>query len=527
MMGKSKRQTRSFEQQSLAKRPENREGRRFRYVWAVLVAVIAVLVMIIWSITVYSSGRSRIPEPRFSPSKTSKVYRTVGEIDFKTLSLPQASFAKECAQKGLPVVLRNSIVTKWQARNWSPTYLQSKLKSLSGIYENDNHWFGPYFDKSKPLLNYAVRKNSYKTDIELSSQEFFQRLDKLSKNRYHYFTGDIEQLGEWAYSEIHPISELLILNPKRSSINAWMGQPHVIAHCHYDGYHNFYAQLYGTKKFTLFSPINWPGLYPYPFLHPSHAQAQVNATDREDVERFKLIKNVEALEVVLEPGDLLYLPPLWFHEVESMSVSISVNVWTDSHQTELVEKLFSLPLPLDSNYESSHGHKHIEWNDEHERFIGGAVLIFRLLESVCKFQTCCSASSDRFLDLSSWPKLVNLHAINAYNYFVHQLWSTRYAHLMEEELPSKFHNGSHILCKEGSNQDLQVTLTVDENIQNDVHYGAYLEQVSQLVRGLPKETWQLWIGNYVEYMVANIVSDVKYVGLFLQHFSSCTKHLKI
>ncbi len=523
-MGRTKKEKHSTMESSRS--GSSRES-RWWYLWAALVAVVSILIMVTWSIVVYSSNSNSEENPQVlkPPGIHSKVYGPPGEVAVKYLSTPEAPFAKICADGGVPVVLRNSIVERWPARKWSFDYLQSKLANpLRGIYENENRWFGPYFDHSKPLLESAIRRNPYKTDIELPSNEFIWRLKNPSKDRYHYFTGDIDQLGGWAYPDVQPIRELLLLNPKRSSINAWIGQPHVIAHCHYDGYHNFYAQLIGRKKFTLFRPTNWPGLYPYPFLHPSHAQAQVNASDEGDVGRMGLIQRVEAVEVVLEPGDLLYMPPLWFHEVESLTVSVSVNVWTDSRQTELVERLFSLPLPLGYEYKTQHGHEHAQWESPYQQRIAAALLIFRLLEKVCEHQSCVEPSKNRFYNSTGLNSNRQRETLNRYIFFIHQLWSTRYKQLMlRGELPGEFPNGEHILCEGGDSKDIQTALIASERIDGDVHYGTYFEQVAQLVRGLPADTWQLWVGNYIEYIAASVLSNVRHVGVFLKHFSTCTK----
>ena len=202
-------------------------------------------------------------------------------------------------------------------------------------------------------------------------------------------------------------------------------------------------------------------------------------------------------------------------------MSISVNVWTDSQQSELVEKIFSLPLPLD--YRELDGtphnkHEHAQWRDAQERRIAVAVLIYRLLEHVCKHRGCRDGDTDAFLDAKSGAE----HK-DAPNYFVHQLWSTRYRALMEnDELPDTFHEDGHILCE---GPDSQQALSASLSIAKDIHYGTYLEQVAQLVRGLPVDTWELWMGNYVEYLAASAVEEVEYVGLFLRHFSSCTDNL--
>lgn len=230
-------------------------------------------------------------------------------------------FAAALVEGGTPVVLKNTVVHQWQAmRKWTPYYLAERVGELHGIYSNENRWFGPYYDDRKPLAEFCPRITTYKTDLVLPGHEFSRLLFKPDHGKHIYFTGDVDSLGPWAFDQVQPIGELLSLNPSHSSVNVWIGQPHVVAHCHYDGYHNLYAQLYGRKKFKLYHPSSWPGLYPYPFLHPSHAQSQVNLSYTASRRRFKGVERVRWMEAVVEPGDLLYIPPLWFHEVEALDI---------------------------------------------------------------------------------------------------------------------------------------------------------------------------------------------------------------
>lgn len=143
--------------------------------------------------------------------------------------------------------------------------------------------------------------------------------------RYLYYSGEIERLGDWALRDIEPYRELLRLRPERSSINTWIGQPGVTAHCHYDGYHNFFVQIQGRKAFKIFPPSEWRRLYVHSFLHPSHAQCQVNLSHVDEA-AFPGSSDTPFLLAVLQPGDLLYLPPLWFHEVTAVGVQ-AVRAW--------------------------------------------------------------------------------------------------------------------------------------------------------------------------------------------------------
>lgn len=34
------------------------------------------------------------------------------------------------------------------------------------------------------------------------------------------------------------------------------------------------------------------------------------------------------IEIVLKPGEMLIIPPGWWHEVKSLDTSVSINIWT-------------------------------------------------------------------------------------------------------------------------------------------------------------------------------------------------------
>ena len=49
--------------------------------------------------------------------------------------------------------------------------------------------------------------------------------------------------------------------------------------------------------------------------------------DNPDYERFPKFRQAVALEGILEPGEMLFLPAGWWHQVRSMDLAISVNFW--------------------------------------------------------------------------------------------------------------------------------------------------------------------------------------------------------
>ena len=77
-----------------------------------------------------------------------------------------------------------------------------------------------------------------------------------------------------------------------------------------------FFQVKGKKRFLLFSPDQFTSLYPYPVGHPHDRQSQVDL-DAPNYQRFPKFRNINALEAILEPGDVLYVPTNWWHHVEA------------------------------------------------------------------------------------------------------------------------------------------------------------------------------------------------------------------
>jgi [protein]-arginine 3-hydroxylase / protease len=109
-------------------------------------------------------------------------------------------------------------------------------------------------------------------------------------------------------------------------INLWVGARGNITPLHFDMANNFLAQIRGRKRLTLFDPGQSDALYP----HGSRASI-VNTSDVQpqapDFARHPKFKEATPCECVLAPGEMLYLPPFWWHQVESLDAAISINFW--------------------------------------------------------------------------------------------------------------------------------------------------------------------------------------------------------
>jgi hypothetical protein len=113
----------------------------------------------------------------------------------------------------------------------------------------------------------------------------------------------------------------------------WIGN-RIIASCHYDAPDNIAVCAVGRRRFTLFPPEQVDNLYPGP-LDPTPGGQAVSVVDfnAPDFERFPRFREAlaHARVAVLEPGDALFIPSMWWHHVEGLErFNILVNYWWGS-----------------------------------------------------------------------------------------------------------------------------------------------------------------------------------------------------
>ena len=111
---------------------------------------------------------------------------------------------------------------------------------------------------------------------------------------------------------------------------AWIGTA-LITPAHFDESHNIAVCVAGRRRFTVFPPEQVANLYIGPIDHaPAGRPISVVDFANPDFDRFPLFREALAHAQVadLEPGDAIYMPPLWWHHVQSLSpFNMLVNYW--------------------------------------------------------------------------------------------------------------------------------------------------------------------------------------------------------
>jgi hypothetical protein len=101
------------------------------------------------------------------------------------------------------------------------------------------------------------------------------------------------------------------------SSSFWFGPAGTVTSLHHDTLMLFHTQVVGRKRWRFVSPLQTPLLY-----NRDNVFSPVDL-ERPDLQRYPLAAQARVIETVLEPGETIFLPLGWWHEVASLDVSLS------------------------------------------------------------------------------------------------------------------------------------------------------------------------------------------------------------
>jgi hypothetical protein len=148
-----------------------------------------------------------------------------------------------------------------------------------------------------------------------------------------YARGGANSLRKWRHfsKAVRPLS--ILRDMKVHDEGIWLGSGRHTTYLHHDAHFNFFAMVAGIKRVLLYPLEAIADLYPTPFqggiAGTTSSFVRPLAPDHQKFPRFTNAAK-HSLVVLLEEGDLLCLPPCWWHHVEAapgLNLMINAFVW--------------------------------------------------------------------------------------------------------------------------------------------------------------------------------------------------------
>jgi len=103
--------------------------------------------------------------------------------------------------------------------------------------------------------------------------------------------------------------------------NLWFGSRGTDSGLHWDTAMNFLAQVQGRKELIIFPPSETPNLYSF---SEQIRWSGFNALT-PDFATYPKARRAHAMTAILAPGEAIYIPRTWWHQLRSMETAISIN----------------------------------------------------------------------------------------------------------------------------------------------------------------------------------------------------------
>lgn len=221
-------------------------------------------------------------------------------------------FVREYYSKHLPAVFTGGF-DHWPARHkWCPAYFTERVGDKQVEVQ---------FNRAQDR---QYERNSRKYKQKMCMEEFCRLLVEGGESNDYYLTANNNQAS---------LSELALLfedvgdfgigyripETIKTRSHLWFGPKGAFTPLHHDLTNNMLVQIHGRKKLTLIPAFQVQYLY-----NDTHVYS---ATDfpEVDLKRFTKVKKVTPIEVMLSPGEAVFIPIGWWHCVESLDVSVSIS----------------------------------------------------------------------------------------------------------------------------------------------------------------------------------------------------------
>jgi len=230
-----------------------------------------------------------------------------------------------------PVVLTD-LARDWPAmRQWSPQDLKARFGHIDVEIQAERN-ADPRYEENK--LQHRQRQKL---------GDFVDRVLAGGPTNDYYMTANNEALRQPEFApllaDIGTLPAFCDASQLSRLSSFWFGPAGTITPLHHDTLMLFHTQIVGRKRWRFISPLDTPKLYNH-----SGVFSPIDI-DRPDLDRYPLFAQAKVLEVVVEPGETVFLPLGWWHQVTSLDVSLSF-----SYSNLAVANQFSYTNPSIHNW---------------------------------------------------------------------------------------------------------------------------------------------------------------------------------
>ncbi len=253
--------------------------------------------------------RNRLDKHNWLIDTRRRLERLLPDFVERRAQLPGDEFLRQYYSAGRPVIITGMLddwpaLGKWNIDFLSRQYAEKVVEIQAGRSADGQ---------------YESNKKRHQQTMRFGDFLDWIRIQDSSNDRYltaYNSAHNSHALAE-LMEDVRGVPEYLDATSKDQGF-LWIGPRGTVTPFHHDLTNNLLAQVIGRKRFVIASSLEISGMYNH-----EHCFSAVDGR-RVDYDRFPEMRGVRLMDLVLEPGELLFLPIGWWHFVEGLEFSISL-----------------------------------------------------------------------------------------------------------------------------------------------------------------------------------------------------------
>ena len=221
---------------------------------------------------------------------------------------------RQFMREGRPVVLKGK-ATNWRCvQEWSMAWLKRH-------YGNDRVDIFDPLDYDSKEVNYDVEVTTLSTILDAMEHGDTSKYSRF--NRLLYDHPELVEHFDWKW-----LHQMRSTWSSGKTYQVFIGGQGTRTSLHCAGEHNLFTQVHGKKHWYFIEPKADPWLNP-PVSRTPYFYSMFDP-ECPDYASYPGMAATQIWECTLEPGDVLFNPPFWWHQVRNITPSIGVGFrWFD------------------------------------------------------------------------------------------------------------------------------------------------------------------------------------------------------
>jgi len=222
-------------------------------------------------------------------------------------------FLHDYMKKGHPIVIEGCL-QDLPCSKWSMDYLKSKVGKneveVRGRTHQQDYKTGKSYMIRTTTVNEYIDELKAKTKRSLSSYMAVQNIKRCFPELQDecILPGYIEKIHNGPF--------------------LWVGHEGHYEYCHFDPDASMMMMIEGRKQVRLFSCQDLDRLHPNPLgSRGKTIQSQIDCDLKDLDEKYQQFAEATCYNCQLNEGDLLFIPAFWWHQVTSLTDSVSINTF--------------------------------------------------------------------------------------------------------------------------------------------------------------------------------------------------------